>query len=161
MTGFPEFQARQIVQRLHELTQQVDSFASHARMLRLSTTSFDARSMLQEANTLLRKLMASRADFDKASAQIGSVSRALSSRPTPGSPAPAAQWGNEFRAGSKNFMASVRNAENDLKDLYGQANTQLNMPTRTATGPENIGDALMVITDVVTRCVEYLNRTKV
>ena len=161
MTGFPEFQARQIVQRMHRLREQVDSFASHARVLRLSSTSLDPRSMSQEADTLLRALMANRTDFEKVNSQIGSVSRALSSRPTAASANPAAaQWGNEFRAGSKHFIASVQNAERELKHLYGEANAQLNMPSRTATGPDTLWDALMVMIDVVTRCIEGLKRPK-
>jgi hypothetical protein len=160
MTGFSEFQARQIVQRMHRLTEQVASFASHARILRLSAASFDARSVLHEANTLLHGLTASRTDFEKVNAQIGSVSRALSSRPSAGSASPAAQWGNEFRAGSKHFIASVRDAEQELKQLYGEANAQINMPTRTGTAPDTLWDALMVMTDILTRCIEGLKGTK-
>ncbi|MGB6943205.1 MAG: hypothetical protein WBE37_12460 [Bryobacteraceae bacterium] len=161
MSGLAEFQARQIVQRMHRLKSQVDLFATHAKLLRQSSASFDGRVLLQEADNLLQGLQASRVDFESANAQVGSLSRALPSRPpATGGPPPAAQWGNEFRAGSKQFMAAVHNAENELSQLYGAANTQLNSPTRTPTAPENLLDVLMNFIDLLTRWMEYRRRQK-
>lgn len=161
MNELAELQARQIVQRMRSLRHQVDVFAMHARMLRLSQASFDGRALLQEADSLLRGLMASRVDFENASARTGSLSRSLSSRPpAAGGPPPAAQWGSEFRAGSKQFTEAVRNAEKELSRLYGVANAQLDSPTRTPTAPDNLLDVLLTFIDALTRWSEYLRRQK-
>jgi hypothetical protein len=161
MSGLAEFQARQIVQRMHRLRNDVDVFATHARMLRLSSTSIDGLVLLQEADNLLRGLKASRVDFEEVNAQVGSLSRALSSRPPSiGGPPPAAQWGSEFRAGSKQFIAAVHNAENELGQLYGAANAQLNSPTRTATAPDNLIDVLLTFIDGLSRWIDYRRRQR-
>jgi hypothetical protein len=93
MNALAELQARQIVQRMHRLRVEVDVFAAHARTLRQSSGSIDGLVLLQEADNLLRGLMASRVDFENAQAHVGSLSRSLSSRPpATGGPPPAAQW---------------------------------------------------------------------
>ena len=161
MSGLAEFQARQIVQRMHRLRNEVNLFATHARTLRQSSSSIDGLVLLQEADNLLRGLKASRVDFENANAQVGSLSRTLSSRPpASGGPPPAAQWGGEFRAGSKQFIAAVHNAEKEVSQLYGAANAQLNSPTRTATAPDGLMDVLMTFIDGLSRWIEYRRRQK-
>jgi len=156
---FNEFQARQIVQRLHRLRDQVEVFATHARMLRQSAASFDALVLLQEADSLLRGLTASRADFQEIEARIQSLSRALSSRPpTTGGMPPAAQWGNEFRACSKQFITAVRHAEQEVGELYRVADAGLNSPTRMATSPENLLDIVLNFMDLLSRWIESRRR---
>lgn len=161
MSGLAEFQARQIVQRMHRLRNEVDLFATHARTLRLSSSSIDGRVLLQEGDNLLRGLKASQIDFENASAHVGSLSRTLSPfPPAAGGPPPAAQWGSEFRTGSKQFIAAVHNAEEELSQLYGAANAQLNSPTRTATAPDNLIDVLMTFIDGLARWIEHRRRQK-
>jgi hypothetical protein len=146
---------------MHQLRDQVSMFAVHARMLRQSSASFDALVLLQEADALLRGLTASRLDFQNIEARVPSLSRTLSSRPpaTGGMP-PAAQWGNEFRAGSKQFIAALRDAEAELGKLYGVANDGMNSPTRVATGPENLFDVLLTFMDALSRWIEYRRRLR-
>jgi hypothetical protein len=124
MSQLTELQAQQIVRRMHRLRDEVELFAGHARTLRLSSSSIDGRVLAQEADNLLRGLTASRIDFENASAQVGSLSRRLSPRASAaGGPPPVAKWGNEFRAGSKQFIAAVQNAEKQIGQLYGAASS--------------------------------------
>lgn len=161
MKGLAEFQARQSVRRLHGLRSQVDLFTSHAKMLRQASASIDGAFLLKEADNLLRGLMASQDEFRNVNANLRSLTRSLSSRPpVHGGPAPAAQWGNEFRAGSKQFMIAVQNAEKEIGRLYGTANAQVNSPTRIATAPDNLIDVLMVFIDVLTHWIESRRRDK-
>ncbi len=161
MSELAEFQARQIVQRMHRLRDAVDLFATHARTLRLSSASLDGLVLLQEADHLLHSLMAVRVDFENANANVASLSRTLSSRPPrAGGPPPAAQWGSEFRAGSKQFIAAVQNAEKELGQLYGAANAQLNSPTRTATAPDNLVEVLVTFIDALSRWIDHRRRQK-
>jgi hypothetical protein len=146
---------------MRQLRSDVDIFARHAKTLSQSAGSIDARALMQEADILLRGLQGARSDFQEASANVGSVSRSLSSRPPlTGGPPPAAQWGSEFRAGSKQFVASVQNAEKALAALYGKANQQLNSPTRTATSPDNLIEVLMTFIDALSRWIEYRRSQK-
>src|ERR1700721_1388240 len=133
-----ESQARQIVQRLHRLHDQVELFATHAGTLKL-LSSVDGRALLQEADNLLRSLKASRIDFESLEAHVGTLSRSLSSRPpASGGMPPAAKGGNELRAGSNQFKQAVRHAEKEIRELYGAADAQLNSPARTPTAPDNL-----------------------
>jgi hypothetical protein len=154
-----DFQARQVVQGMNNLRQQVDLFTIHARTLRTSP-SLDGLALLQEADRLLQKLRASRGNFITVQAQTGSLSRALSSQPpASGGMPPAAKWGNEFRAGAKQFKESVLKAETEIRQLYNAANLQLNSPTRTPTGaPDNILDILLNFADALARWIEYRRR---
>jgi hypothetical protein len=158
MTELMEFKARQMVQRMHQLTTQVDSFTRQAKMLQGLSNAIDARVMLQEGNLLLNSLMASRREFETIDSQVNPTVRSLSSRPSNGRPAPAAQWNNELRAGTKRFLMSVQTAEQSLKPLYSGAMAQMNAPGRTSTEAETITDAVLVMIDVVTRCMECLRR---
>lgn len=161
MSGLAEIQARQIVRQLHQLRNEVDIFATHARMLRLSSKSIDALVLLQEADNLLRGLKANRIDFQNATSHVASLSRSLSSRPpAAGGPPPAAQWGSEFRALSKQFVTAMHNAEKELSQLYGAADAQLNSPTRTATAPDNLIDVLLTFIDGLSRFVEFRRRKR-
>ena len=155
---FAEFQARQIVQRMHGLRQQVDLFSIHAKTLRTSP-SLDPLALLQEADNLLRSLVINRADFAKLQGQMGTLSHSLSSRtPATGGMSPAARWGPEFRAGIKQFKDSVSKAENEIRGLYGSANQQLNSPTRTPTSPDNLVDIVVNFADALSRWIEYRRR---
>jgi hypothetical protein len=161
MSALAELQARQIVRRMRQLRNDVDIFARHAKTLSQSAGSIDGRALLQEADNLLRGLQGAREDFQYASANVGSVSRSLSSRPpVTGGPPPAAQWGAEFRAGSKQFVAAVLNAEKALGELYGKANAQMNSPTRVSTSPDNLIEVLMTFIDALSRWIEYRRNQK-
>jgi hypothetical protein len=157
MSGLAEVQARRIVKNMQRLRHEVEVFATHAKTLREASHSIDGRPLLQEADNLLRGLTASRLDFLDATAHVGSLSRSLSSRPpATGGPPPAARWGSEFRAGTKQFIAAVQKAEKELNLLYGVANSQLNSPIRTATGtPENLTDIVMAFIDLLSRWIDY------
>lgn len=161
MSELPEFQARQIVKRMGWARNEVENFAAHARMLTESSSSIDGLVLLQQADELLKNLKASRVEFENANAQVQSLSRTLSSRPpNTGGLAPAAKWGSEFRAGSRQFTLSVQNAERQLRRLYGAANAQLNSPTRVSTPPDNLLDVLLTFTDALSRWIEYKRRKK-
>lgn len=159
MSGLAELQSRQVVGRLHRLRSQVESFTRHARTLRFTSSSLDARLLLEEADNLLRNLKACRLELAQADGQARSLSRRLSHvPPTAGGPPPAAQWGNEFRAGSKQLMAAIRDAEKELSQLYGAAMSQINSPTRTATVPGDLMDVMMAFAELLTRWLEHRRR---
>jgi hypothetical protein len=147
---------------MHRIRNEVEVFATHANTLTRSSRSFDGLPLLEEADRLLRALKASRGEFEEVAAQTGSLSRALSSRPpVSGGMPPAAKWGNEFRAGSKQCIESVRRAESELAALYGTANEKLNSPGRTSTGaPENLLDIILTFTEALSRWIEYRRRQK-
>lgn len=156
MSGLSEFEARQIIKRIHLLRSDVEVFATHARVLRLSSSSMDGLALLQSADGLLRRLKASRTDFENLISCVPSVRRSLSPRPLSiGGPPPAAQWGNEFRALSSQFAVAVRKAERELNQPYGAADAQLSSPTRTPTVPGNVIDILMNFADALSRWLEY------
>lgn len=68
---------------------------------------------------------------------------------------PAAQWGNEFRAGSKQFIDAVHRAEAEISALYRVADEKLSSPTRTPTGaPENLFDVFINFIDVLAHWLE-------
>jgi hypothetical protein len=160
MSALAELQARQMVQRMHRLTAEVDAFASHARMLRQSAKSFDGLVLLREGDNLLRALQASTGDFRDITAHIKSVSRALPSRPQGGvGLRPAAQWGNELRAGSGQFVKALLTAESEIGQLRGAASEQLSSPTRNATAPDNLLDVALTFLDALARWIEYRRRT--
>jgi hypothetical protein len=151
-----ELRARQIVQTMQRARNEVDLFATHARTLRLASNSIDALLLFQEADRLVRSLMSSRAVFEEAASHTTSLSRSLSSRPNgTGGPPPAAKWGNEFRAGSKQFIEAVRRAEKELSELYAEANEKMSSVTRTSTGdPKDALDILMTFVEALARWVE-------
>lgn len=130
-----EVRARQIVQKIRSLTNDVMSLSEHAKLLDRTSQNFDSRLLIQEANNLLKKLMAARLDFQEADANVHSVKRSLSSTvPRAGGIPPAALWGNEMRAASNQFLKAVHSAENTLRQLYDTSAAGMNSPTRTATG---------------------------
>lgn len=127
----------------------------------MCSTSLDGLVLLKEADNLLNSLKASRVDFETIHAQLGSVSRSLPSRPPAlGGMAPAAQWGSEFHALSKQFIAAVKHAEGELRQLYGTASDQLNSPLRTPDVPKNLLDVLLVFADALALWIEYRRRQK-
>ena len=155
MSSFSEFQAMQIVQRMHTLREQVDRFATHAAMLSNTSSSLDGLTVLEEANNLARNLIASRKDFETAQAYTGTLSRTLPSRPpASGGMPPAAKWGNEFRAGSKQFGASVQNAEKAMQKIFDAADLKINSPSRTATPADNAFEMALGFADLLMKWVE-------
>jgi hypothetical protein len=151
-----EYQARRIVQTLHRLRHNVTTFAIHANTLKMASASFDGLALLDSADQLLRALQSNRDVFEEASSQMNSLSRSLSSRPTKdGGMPPAAKWGNEFRAGSKQFIQAVNTAERALASLYAAANEKMSSPTRTPTGaPENLFDIFINFVDALSKWIE-------
>jgi hypothetical protein len=151
-----EYRARQIVRTMHRLRGDVNTFAIHAKTLRMSSRSLDGLPLLEEADRLLKALMASRQEFNEGAAQTKSLKRSLSSIPRgSGEMPPAAKWGNEFCAGAKQFAEAVQKAEKELAGLYAAANEKMNSPTRTPTGtPENLLDILMNFIDALSRWIE-------
>lgn len=136
MSSFSEAQVMQIVRRIHILTEQVDRIATHATMLANASSSLDAYSLLEEANSLAKELIASRKDFETAGSYTGTLSRTLPSRPPArGGMSPAAKWGNELRAGSKQFGVAVQKAEKAMQRLFEAADFKINSPARTVTLP--------------------------
>jgi hypothetical protein len=157
-SGLPEWQARQVVQRMHRLRGQVDLFAIHAQTLRMSP-SLDALALLDEAGNLLRDLQANRVDFQDAEARAGKLSRTLSTRPDARTGmAPAAQWSNELRAGGRQFHEAVQRAEREIRGLYDATGERLNSPTRTPTLPTDFVDVLVNFADLLARWVDYRKR---
>ena len=151
-----DYQARRIVQTLHRLEHNVTAFAIHANTLKSASGSFDGLALLHSADQLLRALQSNRDVFEQASSQMQSLSRSLSSRPAKdGGMPPAAKWGNEFRAGSKQFIRAVHTAERALSSLYAAANEKMNSPTRTSTGaPENLFDIFVNFVDALSKWIE-------
>lgn len=155
-----ELQARQAVKRLQQLRAEIDNFTSHATLL-ASSKSFDPRLVMAEADKLLRSMMRSQGEFLKIKGLTVTLYRSLPSRPpATGGMAPAAKWGNEFRAGSKQFLEAVARAEKAVLKLYAVAQARINLPTRTATSPDGWFDAFLVLVDVLTQIIEYCKRDK-
>jgi hypothetical protein len=149
-----ELQARQAVRRLHQLRTEIETFAQHANLL-ASSKSFDPRVMLEEANKLLASLAKSRGEFQQIQGLTATLKRSLGSRPAPGTGmAPAIQWGNEFRACSKQFVEGIGKAEAAVRKLYKEALIRINLPTRVATSPDTWFDAFLNLLDVLTQVVE-------
>jgi hypothetical protein len=153
-----EVRARQIVQRMRSLKSDVVSFGEHAKLL--TSGNVDARLVMQEADNLVKKLMAARIDFQEADANINSVKRSLSSTvPKRGGIAPAALWGNEMRAASRQFIEAIHSTERSLGQLYDGSNAAMNLPTRTSTGdPSNAFDVLMNFVEMLSRVLEHHRR---
>jgi hypothetical protein len=157
-----ELQARQAVQRFHQLSGQVQHFTAQAKLLRgAKSFAFDPRLLLSEADKLLKSLMASRSDFDKYKALTTSLSRSLSSRPpATGGMSPAQKWRPEFKAGAKQFTDAVRDAEKALELLYKEAHAEINLPTRTSSPEMAWHDALLALCQLLVSVVEYCKRQK-
>ena len=160
-SNLDEVRAREIVRTMQALRRNVDAFATHAKLLSASSASFDGLPLLGEADQLLRVLKANRSAFEEASANIKSLKRSLSAyAPVGGGMPPAAKWGNEFRAGSKQFIEAVARAEREIGRLYAAANQKMNSPTRMSTAPENLLDIALNFADALARWVEYRRRQK-
>jgi hypothetical protein len=139
------------------------SFSEHAKLLNRTAQNIDSRVLMQEADNLLKKLMAMRLDFQEADAKVNSIKRSLSSTvPQSGGIPPAALWGNELRAASKQFIDAVHSAENSLQHLYRTSEAGMNSPTRTSTGdPSGAFDIVMTFIEMLSRIVEhYSNKPK-
>jgi hypothetical protein len=154
-------EARQTVQKMNRLRDEIKAFAAHARMLNSSSKSFDSESLLKVATELLGKLGTDRLEFLGLSNKIETLARTLPSRSRNGvGLSPAAQWVPELRAASKQFAAAVHEAESAIGQLRGTAFEGLNSPTRTATAPDGLLDILLNFTDLLTRWIEYRRRDK-
>jgi len=57
-------------------------------------------------------------------------------------------------------MNAVVRAEKAIQKLYLQAQARMNLPTRTATSPDNWFDALLVLIDVLTQIIEYCKKNR-
>lgn len=71
---------------------------------------------------------------------------------------PAAKWGNEFRAGARQFSTSALKAGEAVKALYKSANTQMMSPLRTPTMPDNAFEAALNLADFLVHVIEFLRR---
>jgi hypothetical protein len=140
------------------LEHQVLGLAHHAKTLR-QMPNFDGRLLLEEANSLLRNLMASRLDFEQLEGRARSLKRQLPNRPPRSprpfqyefhGPPPAAQWGSEFQAASRRFIQAIVKAENQIRQLMDVAFQDLHKPTRTSTEASSL-------VDVVMNFIEFLN----
>ena len=155
--GLAEVQARQTVQKMRLLKNDVVRFSEQAKLLSRTSQHIDSLFLMQEANILLNKLMAARLDFQQANARVNSLKHSLpSAMPRGGGMSPAALWGNEMRAASKQFTEAVGHAENSLRQLYKISETGLNSPTRTSTGdPSGAFDILMAFIELMGRIIEH------
>jgi len=94
--------------------------------------------------------------FQIARANVNSLKRSLfPAVPQGGGIPPAAQWGNEFRAGSKHFLEAVQNAEVIFRKLYKTSAQGMNSPTRTDTSPDGAFDILLNFIDGLSRWIEW------
>src|SRR5690348_11923702 len=75
-----QLQARNTLAKMNRLRAQIETFAAHAKVLNSSSSSFDSRTLLEEANRLLQELGEARAEFLGASSQIETLARSLPSR---------------------------------------------------------------------------------
>lgn len=154
-------QARQTLEKMNRLRDDVRTFATHAGVLNVASNDLDSRLLLQEADRLLQKLGAARNDFRSAESNIDSLSRSLPSAvPSRGGMSPAAQWVPQLRAGSKQFAEAVGDAEKKLHRLYDTATTGMNRPNRTASAPDNIFDILVNFSEALTRWIEHRKRVQ-
>jgi hypothetical protein len=159
-SGLPEVQAKQAVQRLHELRKAVDSFTQHAATL-AGAKSLDPAAVMEEANKFLATLIKYRTEVQGLKGLSETLARSLSSRPPAGGGmSPAATWGPELRAGCKQFSEAVVHAEQAIGKLYKAAGEQINLPTRTATAPDGLFDMFLLFVDLVTKMIEHFKHKK-
>ena len=159
-SGVSEVQAKQAVQRLHELRKAVDGFAQHATTL-AGSKSLDPAAVMGEANKMLATLLKYRTEVQGIKGLSESLARSLSSRPPAGGGmSPAATWGPELRAGCKQFSEAVGHAELAMGKLYKAAGEQINLPTRTATEAAGLFDVFLLFVDVLTKMVEHFKQKK-
>lgn len=154
-----QLQARSTLAKMNRLRADIESFAAHAKSLNASSKNFDSRTLLEEANRLLEGLTNARADFLGANSQIETLARSLPSRSRGTGMSPAAQWVPELRAASKRFEQAARAAESSLSALYGTAKSGMDSPTRTATPAGNMFEVFLNFVDLLTRWIEYKERT--
>ena len=73
---------------------------------------------------------------------------------------PAAQWGPELRAASRQLTEAIRNAETAVFQLHNTAMEGMQSPTRTQTGdPADLYEIVMVFIDVLGHLIEAMKRT--
>jgi hypothetical protein len=153
-------QARQTLQKMNRLRNEIQIFATHARMLNASSKNFDSADLLNIATQLLQQLGFARMEFQGAKNRIDTLARSLPSRSPKGvGLSPAAQWVPELRAASKQFSAAVRDAERAIGQLRGTAFEGLNSPTRTSTEPDGLLDIILNFADLLTRWIEHYKST--
>jgi hypothetical protein len=158
-----ELQARNAVKQLQQLRGQVNGLTAHARTLTgKGSESFDARDLLDISTSLLKGLIKAHTDFEIVVGETKTLSRALSSKPPQGGGmSPAAKWVPEFRAGAKQLMDAIGEAEKAIKKLAEMSKTRLNAPTRTATGaPDGVLDAVFNLIELLNKLIEFLRHRK-
>lgn len=165
-SGFPVFQAKQTLRKMHQLEVRLASFAQHARTLRLvRTAAVDARDLLSEATSLIQGLMDARFELQKLEGESTTITRRLPNQPPKSprpfhyeyqGPPPRSQYGSEFRGASKRLVQAFTAAENEVGQLMGAATDDLNSPTRIGTEPSGVFDALMVFVEFLTAVVKRL-----
>ena len=154
-------QAKQALESINRLRNEVLEFAAHARTLNSVAGNFDSRSLLDEATRLLKKLGDAQLSFLGPNGKIDSLARAFPARPpSAGGMSPAAQWVPQLRAASRQFAEAARSAETAVLQLRGTALDELKRPTRTPTGDPSDGwDILMSFTDLLGRWIDHYNKT--
>lgn len=155
MSSIPlEVEARAAVQRLHQLRGEVDLFAKQARLL---ASSKSLGPLPAEADKLKSGMSKTLSDFLK----MKTLSKSLSSRPPAGGGMPpAAKWGNELRAASKQLMEALGAAEKEIQKLSSQTGLQVNAHTYTETAPENLADAWGNMMRLLALWIEHRKRLK-
>jgi hypothetical protein len=105
-------QARQTVQGLRKAKEQVQGVTRQATLMKAIAKSQDGGELLRCANEQLAKLITLRSGVQSLDPGIKTLSRMLSSKPpSTGGMSPAAQWGPELRAASKQFFEALTEAE--------------------------------------------------
>jgi hypothetical protein len=160
-SSLAELQARQALEKMRSLRNDVVLFATHAKLLNSSAGNIDSLPLLEEATRLLKNLGASRLEFLGPDGKIDTLARSLPSRPPGGvGMSPAAKWMPELRAASKQFAEAVRSAEAAVFQLRDTALEGLNSPTRMSTEPDNLLDLILNFTDLLNRWIEHRRKLR-
>jgi hypothetical protein len=159
-SSFASFKSQQSLQRLRQLLRKIDQFTENAHTFNLFAGNLDAWQLVNEGNQLLTNLGKGREEFAQIRAEMNSLRRSLSKTAPEGVLPPAAQWGNEFRAVSKQIMDAIYRSEVEIRKLLDAGTIAMNLPARTATAPENIIELIVLFADLLTRYLEYLKTRK-
>ena len=156
-----ELEAKQAVEKMRSLRNDVVIFTSHARLMNASSGNIDSLPLLEEATRLLKSLGSARLEFLGPNGKIDTLARSLPSRPPGGvGMSPAAKWMPELRAASKQFAEAVRSAEAAIFQLRDTALEGLNSPTRVSTEPDGLLDIILNFTDLLNRWIEHRRKMR-
>ncbi len=164
-----ELQARQTLEKMNGLRNEIDAFTRHVQFMTVSSGNFDGRDLVDMANRLLQRLGTARLEFQGLEGRIDSLSRSLPSRPLSGTGmAPAAKWVPELRGASRQFAETVRSAESALKKLYEKGFQDLNSPLRTpnvlepliVTKFDTVLDMILTLSDLLVHSIEIYKRNR-